>query len=317
MSDRLPVKTHNSEVQTLLDFPYLNTMRDILNNGIRHDDRTGTGTLSIYGVACRYDCRERIPVFSCRKVPWASAVKEMLWILLGSSNAKSLEDNGVNWWKSWGQQVTRDLGPVYGNVLRGWPHPMVDRFRTDQLRYVIDQLSKDKPSRRAVMSTWEADSVDEAYLPPCHGVTIQFRRGIFRQGVEYLDMTMYQRSADWILGVPINVAQYAFLLVAMANYLRVKPGFFFHMVGDAHVYLDHVDEARKILDRQVLPSPTVDLGGRNFIQEVMNLTREMPSDNGSCEEIIADFLMDLCQKPLPQLVDYNPWPGVGHLKASV
>lgn len=249
--------------QDHLDVPYLMTLRDIVNYGSPNEDRTGVGTMSLFGVCNRYDLREYFPLLQCRRVPFKWTVKELFWILCGNHSAKPLEDAGVEWWRQWGGE-DRDLGPVYGNVLRGqhWDGPSAviqKRAGEDQLIYLIEQL-KAPCSRRALATMWDPDYVEFAALPPCHGVVIQFKRGRFVQGVEYLDLCMYQRSADWILGVPVNIASYGFFLLMMAKHLGLKPGFFCHMVGDAHVYRNHLDAARVILDRPMKKSPKVSLG---------------------------------------------------------
>lgn len=233
-------------VSTYLDIPYLRVLRDILDYGERHDDRTGVGTRSLFGVVCKYDLRERFPLLTCRRVPWKWTVLELMWFLSGSTNAGDLEKHGVKWWSSWGDQVTRDLGPVYGAQWK------------DQWPALLASLSEQPLSRRHVVTLWDPATVDQCALPPCHGVAIQFKLSTDDRGVPRLHSMMFQRSADWILGVPVNIASYALLTCALAYRFGWAPGFFTHAIGDAHVYSNHIDVGRELLERPLRESPQLD-----------------------------------------------------------
>lgn len=235
-------------VSTFLDLPYLRILRDIMDYGERHDDRTGVGTRSLFGVVGKYDLRERFPLLTCRQVPWKWTVIELMWFLSGSTNAGDLERHGVRWWSSWGDPETRDLGPVYGaQWLHQWPA-------------LLKSLAEQPMSRRHVVTLWDPETVDQCALPPCHGVALQFKVSADNRGVNRLHCIMYQRSADWILGVPVNIASYSLLTCALAYRFGWAPGFFTHAVGDAHVYSNHFEVARELLDRPLVESPQLTPG---------------------------------------------------------
>ena len=243
---------------TFLDLPYLRLVRDILDYGDSHQDRTGVGTLSLFGQSCRYDLRERFPLLTCRKVPWRWTVEELRWFLSGSTNAKDLEDRGVMWWKSWGDPETRELGPTYGRMWREYPNKH-ETF-VDQWENLLKGLGDDPDSRRHIVTLWHPAHSPYCSLPPCHGIALQFKISTDDRGIKRLHSLMLQRSADVILGVPINIASYSLLTCAIAEYLGINPGVFTHFMGDAHIYKNHVDVARELLERPLRESPFLRLG---------------------------------------------------------
>lgn len=232
---------------------YLDLVQHVLDNGTEKGDRTGTGTLSVFGYQCRYDLQEGFPIVTTKRVWWRGVVEELLWMLSGSSNKFDLASKGISIWNEWGNDETGDLGPVYGFQWRSWPKP--DGESLDQLNRVINSLRNNPESRRHIMTTWNAGQIEEMALPPCHGVVSQF---YVREG-KYLDCHMYQRSGDVFLGVPFNFSSYSLLTHMIAQVVGLEPGEFIHTLGDAHIYSNHMDQVREQLTREPLPLPTLRL----------------------------------------------------------
>jgi thymidylate synthase len=225
---------------------YLDLMRDILDRGARKDDRTGTGTLSVFGRQMRFDLGQGFPLVTTKRLHLRSIIHELLWFIRGDTNVGYLRDNGVTIWDEWAD-ANGDLGPVYGEQWRSWP----DRSggTIDQLGETIAMIRKNPDSRRLVVTAWNPADVGRMALPPCH-LLFQFYVASGR-----LSCQLYQRSADVFLGVPFNIASYALLLAMVAHVTGLKPGEFVHTLGDAHLYLNHLDQAREQLGREVLPPP--------------------------------------------------------------
>ncbi|RMD50207.1 MAG: thymidylate synthase [Candidatus Thermofonsia bacterium] len=229
---------------------YLQLMQYVLDNGIRKDDRTGTGTLSIFGYQMRFDLAEGFPVVTTKKLHLRSIIHELLWFLQGSTNIQYLHDNRVTIWDEWADE-NGELGPVYGYQWRSWPAP--DGRSIDQISQVIDQIKKNPDSRRHIVSAWNVADVDKMALPPCHTM-FQFYVANGK-----LSCQLYQRSADIFLGVPFNIASYALLTMMVAQVTGYEPGEFVHTFGDAHLYLNHLEQARTQLSRQPFPLPVMKL----------------------------------------------------------
>jgi len=225
-------------------------MQYVLDNGIRKDDRTGTGTLSIFGYQMRFDLAEGFPVVTTKKLHLRSIIHELLWFLQGSTNIQYLHDNRVTIWDEWADE-NGELGPVYGYQWRSWPAP--DGRSIDQISQVIDQIKKNPDSRRHIVSAWNVADVDKMALPPCHTM-FQFYVANGK-----LSCQLYQRSADIFLGVPFNIASYALLTMMVAQVTGYEPGEFVHTFGDAHLYLNHLEQARTQLSRQPFPLPVMKL----------------------------------------------------------
>ncbi len=227
---------------------YLQLMRHVLENGVRKEDRTGTGTLSVFGYQMRYDLGEGFPVVTTKKLHLRSIIHELLWFLRGDTNIKYLRDNGVTIWDEWADE-NGELGPVYGYQWRSWPTP--DGEHIDQIRQVVEQLASNPDSRRIIVSAWNVAQIDKMALPPCHA----FFQFYVADGK--LSCQLYQRSADIFLGVPFNIASYALLSMMMAQVAGLKPGDFVHTLGDAHLYLNHLEQAELQLSREPYPLPTM------------------------------------------------------------
>ena len=225
---------------------YLDLMQDILDRGVRKDDRTGTGTLSVFGRQMRFDLAQGFPLVTTKKLHLRSIIHELLWFIKGDTNVGYLRDNGVTIWDEWADE-NGDLGPVYGAQWRSWP----DRSggTIDQLAEVIGMIRKNPDSRRLVVTAWNPADVGRMALPPCH-LLFQFYVANGR-----LSCQLYQRSADVFLGVPFNIASYALLLAMVAHVTDLKPGEFVLTLGDAHLYVNHLDQAREQLGREVYPPP--------------------------------------------------------------
>lgn len=230
--------------------PYLQLMQYVLDNGVRKDDRTGTGTLSIFGYQMRFDLAEGFPVVTTKKLHLRSIIHELLWFLQGSTNIQYLHDNRVTIWDEWADE-NGELGPVYGYQWRSWPAP--DGRSIDQISQVIDQIKKNPDSRRHIVSAWNVADVDKMALPPCHTL-FQFYVANGK-----LSCQLYQRSADIFLGVPFNIASYALLTMMVAQVTGYEPGEFVHTFGDAHLYLNHLEQARLQLSRKPFPLPVMKL----------------------------------------------------------
>ncbi len=232
------------------DEQYLALVRRILDTGVRKTDRTGTGTLSVFGHQMRFDLAAGFPLLTTKKLHTRSIFGELLWFLRGDTNIAWLHEHGITIWDEWAD-ADGDLGPVYGAQWRSWPTP--DGGHVDQLATVIDQLRRNPDSRRHVVVAWNPAQVDEMDLPPCH-MMFQFYVAEGR-----LSCQMYQRSADVFLGVPFNVASYALLTHMVAQVTGLGVGDFVHTFGDAHLYLNHLDQARLQLTREPRPLPSLRL----------------------------------------------------------
>lgn len=259
---------------------YLDILDRILREGAQKGDRTGTGTISIFGTQSRYNLEDGFPLLTTKKLHLKSIIYELLWFLKGDTNVKYLQDNGVRIWNEWADE-NGELGPVYGHQWRSWPD--YNGGAIDQISQVVDQLKHNPDSRRMIVSAWNVAEVNEMALPPCHTI-FQFYVADGR-----LSLQLYQRSADTFLGVPFNIASYALLLQMMAQVTGLKPGDFIHTTGDTHLYLNHLDQARLQLTRTPRPLP------------VMKINPDVKS--------IFDF-----QYEDFQLEGYDPYP---HIKAEV
>jgi thymidylate synthase len=230
--------------------PYLDLMRHVLDHGARKDDRTGTGTLSVFGWQMRYPLAEGFPLVTTKKCHLRSIIHELLWFLQGDTNIRYLKENGVSIWDEWAD-AAGNLGPVYGHQWRSWPAR--DGGTIDQISAVVKTLRTNPDSRRIIVSAWNVADLDRMALAPCHAF-FQFYVADGR-----LSCQLYQRSADIFLGVPFNIASYALLTRMMAQVTGLAPGDFVHTLGDAHLYLNHLDQAREQLSRVPRPLPTLTL----------------------------------------------------------
>ncbi|KJS26327.1 MAG: thymidylate synthase [Hyphomonadaceae bacterium BRH_c29] len=227
---------------------YLDLLRDALENGFERADRTGTGTRAVFGRQLRFNLEDGFPMVTTKKLHLRSIIVELLWFLKGDTNIKYLKDNKVSIWDEWADE-NGDLGPVYGKQWRSWAAP--DGRTIDQIQWVLDEIRTNPNSRRLIVSAWNPADVNEMALPPCHCL-FQFN---VMDGK--LNCQLYQRSADIFLGVPFNIASYALLTLMMARATGLKPGEFIHTFGDAHLYLNHVEQAELQLSRDPLPLPTM------------------------------------------------------------
>ena len=259
---------------------YLNILNRILTEGTQKTDRTGTGTLSIFGTQSRYNLQEGFPLLTTKKLHLKSIIYELLWFLRGDTNVHWLQEHGVRIWNEWADEQG-ELGPVYGHQWRSWPD--YNGGTIDQIENVVDQLKNHPDSRRMIVSAWNVAEVNSMALPPCHTM-FQFYVADGK-----LSLQLYQRSADTFLGVPFNIASYALLLLMMAQVTNLQPGEFIHTTGDTHLYLNHLEQARLQLTREPRPLP------------VMKLNPDVHS--------LFDFRYEDFQ-----LEGYNPWP---HIKAEV
>jgi thymidylate synthase len=259
---------------------YLELLNHVLTQGTRKGDRTGTGTLSVFGYQMRFDLAAGFPLLTTKKLHLRSIVHELLWFLRGDTNIQYLRDNGVTIWNEWAD-ANGELGPVYGYQWRSWPTP--DGRHIDQISTVLDQIRRNPDSRRLIVSAWNVADVGRMKLPPCHAL-FQFYVANGR-----LSCQLYQRSADIFLGVPFNIASYALLTLMIAQVTDLRLGEFIHTLGDAHLYLNHVEQARVQLARQPRTLPTLQL----------NASRR------SLFEFVYDDVA---------LIDYDPHP---HIKAPV
>jgi thymidylate synthase len=219
---------------------YLDLMKHVLEHGAHKGDRTGTGTLSVFGAQLRFDLGAGFPLLTTKKVHLKSIVHELLWFLKGDTNVRYLRDNGVTIWDEWAD-AKGDLGPVYGYQWRSWP--ATDGRHIDQISQLIEQIRKTPDSRRLIVSAWNVADLDKMALMPCHAF---FQ---FYVANDRLSCQLYQRSADLFLGVPFNIASYALLTMMVAQVCGLKPGDFVHTFGDTHLYLNHLDQAREQLSR--------------------------------------------------------------------
>ncbi|WP_338335921.1 thymidylate synthase [Marseilla massiliensis] len=259
---------------------YLELLNRILNEGTRKSDRTGTGTLSVFGHQMRFDMAEGFPLLTTKKLHLKSIIYELLWFLRGDTNVKYLHDHGVRIWDEWADE-NGELGPIYGHEWRSWPDYQGGTI--DQIANVVDQIRRTPDSRRMIVSAWNVAEVDSMALPPCHTM-FQFYVAERR-----LSLQLYQRSADTFLGVPFNIASYALLLQMMAQVTGLQPGEFIHTTGDTHLYLNHLDQARLQLTRTPRKLPRMVINPD--VKSIFDFTYE-------------DF----------RLEGYDPWP---HIKAEV
>ncbi len=259
---------------------YLDLMRHVRNNGVEKSDRTGTGTLSVFGYQMRFDLSDGFPLVTTKKLHLRSIIHELLWFIKGDTNIRYLNDNNVSIWDEWADEHG-DLGPVYGYQWRSWPTPSGGHI--DQISQLLQQIKQNPDSRRHIVSAWNVANVNDMALPPCHTL-FQF---YIAEGK--LSCQLYQRSADIFLGVPFNIASYALLTMMIAQVCRLEAGEFIHTFGDAHLYTNHLDQTDLQLSRQPLPLPTMKL-------------------NASIESLF-DFTFDDFQ-----LLDYQSHP---HISAPI
>ena len=259
---------------------YLHLLQHILDEGVQKGDRTGTGTLSVFGHQMRFDLSEGFPLLTTKKLHLKSIIHELLWFLNGDTNVKYLQENGVRIWNEWADEEG-DLGHIYGYQWRSWPD--YDGGHIDQISEVVRQIKEDPNSRRIIVSAWNVADLDKMNLPPCH-LLFQFYVANGK-----LSLQLYQRSADTFLGVPFNIASYALLLMMMAQVCDLEPGEFIHTTGDTHLYLNHLEQARLQLTRTPRPLPKMIINPN--VKSIFDFKYE-------------DF----------ELVDYNPYP---HISAKV
>lgn len=259
---------------------YLDLLNRILTEGTQKTDRTGTGTISIFGNQMRFNLEDGFPLLTTKKLHLKSIIYELLWFLRGDTNIKYLKEHGVSIWDEWADE-NGDLGPVYGHQWRSWPD--YDGGTIDQIQQVVNQIKNTPDSRRMIVSAWNVAEVNKMALPPCHSL-FQFYVADGR-----LSLQLYQRSADTFLGVPFNIASYALLLMMMAQVTGLKAGDFIHTTGDTHLYLNHLEQARLQLTREPKALPTMRINPD--VKDLLDFQYE-------------DF----------QLENYEPWP---HIKAAV
>ena len=259
---------------------YHELMRHVLAHGAKKEDRTGTGTVSVFGYQMRYNLAEGFPLVTTKKCHTKSIIHELLWFLKGDTNIKYLKDNGVRIWDEWAD-ADGNLGPVYGYQWRNWPTP--DGKHIDQITQVIDMIKKNPDSRRLIVSAWNVADINQMKLPPCHA----FFQFYVADGK--LSCQLYQRSADIFLGVPFNIASYALLMMMVAQVCNLQLGDFIHTLGDAHLYSNHIEQANLQLLRELRPLPTMKIN---------------PNVTSIFDFTIDDFTLE----------NYNPHP---HIKADV
>ncbi len=259
---------------------YLDLLRRILDEGVRKEDRTGTGTLSVFGHQMRFDLEKGFPLLTTKKLHLKSIIYELLWFLRGDTNVRYLQENGVRIWNEWAD-ADGSLGPIYGRQWRSWPD--YSGGHIDQIADVVDQIRRNPDSRRLVVSSWNVAELKEMNLPPCH-LLFQFYVAEGR-----LSLQLYQRSADTFLGVPFNIASYALLLQMVAQVCGLRAGDFVHTTGDTHLYLNHLDQARLQLTRTPRHLPRIVINPD--VKDIFSFRYE-------------DFSLE----------DYDPWP---HIPATV
>lgn len=259
---------------------YLDLLSRILNEGVHKGDRTGTGTLSVFGNQMRFNLRDGFPLLTTKKLHLKSIIYELLWFLRGDTNIHYLQEHGVRIWNEWADEHG-DLGPVYGHQWRSWPDYKGGTI--DQIANVLDQIKHNPNSRRMLVTAWNPAEVDEMALPPCHCL-FQFYVADGR-----LSLQLYQRSADTFLGVPFNIASYALLLQMMAQVTGLEAGEFIHTTGDTHLYSNHLEQAKLQLTRTPRPLPKMKI-------------------NPDVKDLFAFKYEDF------ELIDYNPYP---HISAEV
>jgi thymidylate synthase len=229
---------------------YLELLDHVLNKGVEKHDRTGTGTISVFGYQMRFNLKEGFPVLTTKKLHLRSIIHELLWFISGDTNIKYLNDNGVRIWNEWADR-DGNLGPIYGYQWRSWP--AADGRKIDQLTDVINGIKNSPDSRRLLISAWNAGEIQNMALPPCH-VMFQFYVAGGR-----LSCQLYQRSCDIFLGVPFNIASYALLTMMIARVTDLEPGEFIHTLGDAHIYLNHIEQVKLQLTRKPYPLPRMEI----------------------------------------------------------
>ena len=255
---------------------YLELISHVKAHGVRKDDRTGTGTRSVFGYQMRFNLSEGFPAITTKKLHFRSIIGELLWFLKGDTNIHSLHENGVRIWDEWADE-NGNLGPIYGYQWRSWP--TADGRHVDQITRVLDQIKSNPDSRRLMVSAWNVGEIEKMALPPCHTM-FQFYVADGR-----LSCQLYQRSADIFLGVPFNIASYSLLTLMVAQIVGLKPGDFVHTLGDAHLYLNHLEQADLQLTRQPRPLPHMKIN---------------PGVASLFDFKYGDF----------ELVGYNPYPGI-------
>ena len=242
---------------------YLDLLRELIAAPAR-ETRNDTATHSVFGRTMRFDLADGFPLLTTKRVFWRGVVAELIWFISGSTNAKVLEDAGIEIWRNWGCPETREMGPIYGHQLRRWTNrpdgsSMFPEYGIDQVDHILQGLRDDPFGRRHVMTLWNPADLPDMALPPCHGIAIQFYVG----ADERLSLFMHQRSGDVFLGVPFNIASYALLLTMFASVLGREPGEFVHSIGDAHLYSNHIEQAREQVSRSPRPFPTLDVVQRH------------------------------------------------------
>jgi len=259
---------------------YHDLMQHVLKHGAQKHDRTGTGTISVFGYQMRFDLEEGFPLLTTKKLHTKSIIHELLWFLQGDTNIKYLKDNGVGIWNEWADE-NGNLGPVYGHQWRSWPS--ANGGTIDQISKLIDMIKKNPDSRRLIVSAWNVADIDKMKLPPCHAL-FQFYVANGK-----LSCQLYQRSADIFLGVPFNIASYALLTMMVAQVCDLKSGEFVHTFGDAHLYSNHIEQAKLQLSRDCRPLPSLKINQQ--VKDIFSFKYE-------------DFTLE----------NYNPHP---HIKADV
>ena len=265
---------------------YLDLLDRILKEGVQKGDRTGTGTISIFGNQMRFNLEEGFPLLTTKKLHLKSIIYELLWFLQGSTNVRYLQEHGVRIWNEWADE-NGELGPVYGHQWRSWPD--YDGGTIDQIQYVLDQIRNNPDSRRMIVSAWNVAEVNKMALPPCHTIFQFYVAPANDGGPARLSLQLYQRSADTFLGVPFNIASYALLTMMVAQVCDLQLGDFVYTTGDTHLYLNHLDQARLQLTREPRPLPVMKINPD--VKDLFSFQYE-------------DFTLE----------NYNPWP---HIKAEV
>ena len=260
---------------------YLDILQRVLDEGVHKEDRTGTGTISVFGHQMRFNLEDGFPCLTTKKLHLKSIIYELLWFLRGDTNVHWLQEHGVRIWNEWADE-NGELGPVYGHQWRAWPD--YDGGTIDQIKQVVDMIKKNPDSRRLIVSAWNVAEVNKMALPPCHTI-FQFYVANGR-----LSLQLYQRSADLFLGVPFNIASYALLLMMVAQVTGLKAGDFVHTLGDAHIYSNHLEQVKLQLTREPRPLPKMHINPE--VKDLFDFKFE-------------DF----------ELTDYNPWPHIAGVVA--
>jgi thymidylate synthase len=255
---------------------YLELLRHVRTHGVNKDDRTGTGTISVFGYQMRFNLSEGFPAITTKKLHFRSIIGELLWFLKGDTNIHSLHENGVSIWDEWADE-DGNLGPIYGYQWRSWP--AADGRHVDQITQVLDQIKSNPSSRRLMVSAWNVGEIEKMALPPCHTL-FQFYVADGR-----LSCQLYQRSADIFLGVPFNIASYSLLTLMVAQIVGLQPGDFVHTLGDAHLYINHLEQADLQLTREPRPLPRMKINAA------------------------VDSLFDFKYEDF-EIVGYDPYPGI-------